>query len=92
MIVNPNIDYTSTKFEYPVLTKIHVVPTYKALHRIQIEIKANFSSLPCKLSGGFHGYLGLILITEQFTNVLVTTICLSYSSSHIRYSGGHNKL
>ena len=62
VMVNPNIEYVNTNFEYPVLTKIHAMPTYEALRKIKNKIKANEASVHCNLGGGNHGHLGLILI------------------------------
>ena len=44
-MTNPNIDYTSTSFEYPTLTKIQGIPTYEPLRKIKNEMKANAASV-----------------------------------------------
>ena len=71
-MTNPNIDYTSTNFEYATLTKIHGIPTYEPLRQIKNEMKANAASLSCDLGGGAHGHLGLMLSPPEYTNVSVT--------------------
>ena len=71
-MVSPNTDYTSTNFEYPVLTKIHGIPIYEALRRIKDEMKANAASVPCDLGGGAYGHLGLILTEVGYTKIAVT--------------------
>ena len=35
-----NIDYVTTYFEYPTLTKIHGKPTYEPLNKIKIQLKS----------------------------------------------------
>ena len=69
MMANPNIEYTSTNFEYPTLTKIQIIPTYERLRKIKKELKANAASVPCDLDGGAHGHLGLILTMLEHANV-----------------------
>ena len=71
-MTNPNIDYTSTNFEYAALTKIHGMPAYEPLRQIKNEMKANAASVPCDLGGGAHGHLGLMLSPPEYTNVSVT--------------------
>ena len=39
-------------FEYPVLTKIHGMPTYEALQKIKNKLKANAASVPFELREG----------------------------------------
>jgi len=56
-----NIDYRTTFFEFPQLTKIHGEPDYDTLHRLHNELKSNAGSVPSTLGGGAHGHLGLIL-------------------------------
>ena len=65
-MANPNIDYANTIFEYPILTKIHGIPTYESLRRIKNEIKANAASVYCDLGGGNHGHLGLIMSALEY--------------------------
>ena len=60
-MANSNIDYTTTNFEYTVLTKIHGMPTYESIWKIKNKMKANSASVPCDLGGGTHGYLGVML-------------------------------
>ena len=77
MMADPNIDYTSTNFEYPKLTKIQGIPTYEPLRRIKNELKANAVSVPSDLGRGAHGHLGLMLTVQEyelFTDRLHTTV------------------
>jgi len=74
-MTNPNIDYTSTNFEYSSLTKIQGIPTYEPLRKIKNEMKANAASVPCDLGGGNNGHLGLILSIPEYANVSLTPYC-----------------
>ena len=65
-MANANVDFKSTHFEYPVLTKIHGPPTYETLVQLHNEIKANASSVPSSLGGGAHGHLGLVVPPAQY--------------------------
>lgn len=60
-----NIDYKTTNFEFPVLTKITGQPHYELLKTIKNELKSNASSVPCDLGGGNNGHLGLILTPAE---------------------------
>ena len=64
-----HIDYATTRFQYPVLTKIHGAPTYKTLTTLKKELKANAQSVGCNLGGGAHGHLGLILTPNEYATV-----------------------
>ena len=68
-MTNPNIDYITTTFEFPTLTKIQGVPTYEQLRPIKNEMKSNAASVPCDLGGGAHGHLGLMLTGAEYSNV-----------------------
>ena len=60
------IDYTSTLFDYPTLTKIHGAPTYKSLMVLKKELQANARSVGSNLGGGAHGNLGLVLTPAEY--------------------------
>jgi len=68
-MANPNIDYASTNFEYPVLTPIQGIPTYEFIQKAKNEMKANAASVPFDLGGGAHGHLGLMLTRQEYQNV-----------------------
>jgi hypothetical protein len=68
-MTNPNIDYISTNFEFPTLTKIQGIPTYEQLRNIKNEMKSNAASVPCDFGGGAHGHLGLMLTGAEYSNV-----------------------
>ena len=70
--MNPNIDYRSTNFEYPTLTKIQDIPTYEPLRKIKNEMKANAASVPCDLGGGENSHLSLIITGPEYENVSPT--------------------
>lgn len=69
MITHPNINYTSTHFEYPAITEIHEFSTYDLLRKMKNEMKANGASFPCNLGGGAHTHLGLILTALEHANI-----------------------
>jgi hypothetical protein len=64
-----NIDYVTTYFEFPTLTKVHGEPTYESLQEIKDEIKANAASVESLLGGGLNGHLGLVLTPQEYTRV-----------------------
>ena len=66
---SPAIDYISTHFEYPVLTKITDQITYAALKKIKNELKANAGKVQSDLGGGAHGHLGQVLNGVEYTTV-----------------------
>lgn len=68
-MTNLNIDYTSTNFEYPTLTKLQGIPTHEPLKKIKNEIKANAAIVPCDLGGGANGHLGLMLTGTEYSNI-----------------------
>ena len=68
-MANPNIDYTITNFEYPVLTKIHGIP--KSILKIKNKMKENAASVPCDLGGGAHVHLGIMLTRSEYANISV---------------------
>ena len=67
-----NVDYVSTVFQYPVLTKVHDTPTYDLLKRIKDELKANAGNVQCDLGGDRHGHLGLVLSPEEYASISAT--------------------
>ena len=69
---NTNIDYVHTSFQYPVLTKVHDMPTYELLKNIKDEVKANATNVQCDLGGGRHGHLGLVLTPVKYALIVAT--------------------
>ena len=67
-----NIDYVTTYFEFPTLTKVHGEPTYESLQEIKDETKANAASVESELGGGVNGHLGLVLTPQEYTRVNAT--------------------
>ena len=67
-----NIDYKTTNFEYPVLTKISGQPNYELLKTIKNALKANTASVPSNLGGGSNGHLGLVLTPAEYLTVSAT--------------------
>ena len=78
-MINPNTDYISTNFEYPILTKIYWIPTYEALRRIKDEMKDSWASELWNLGGGSNGHLGLMLIAATYMNAaVIPCVCHIY--------------
>ena len=64
----PNaVDYKTTCFEHPKLTKIHGESTFETLKVVEDELKANAQSVYSPLGGGQHGHLGLVIDPFQYT-------------------------
>ena len=60
------IDYTTAKFELPVLEKIHGESSYESLKNLKKQLKTNALSLSSDLGGGEHGHLSLVLTSEEY--------------------------
>ena len=69
MVANTNIDYITTSFEFPVLSKVSGRPTYESLKKIKDELKTNASTVSSDLGGGANGHLGLVLTDVEYTFV-----------------------
>ena len=67
-----SINYKETLFEQANLTPISGKPTFKMLHNLQNEIKANVKAIYSNHGVGSHGHLGLVLTDAQYTLVLLT--------------------
>ena len=63
------VDYQSFYFKYKIPIPIHGVPTYKALKQLKMELQANASSVETDLGSSNHGYLGLVLIDEEYNSI-----------------------
>ena len=62
-----NINYKNTIFEQVNLTHINSEPTFKMLHKLRNEIKANSKAVYSNLGGGAHCPLGLVLTDVQYS-------------------------
>ena len=62
-------DCKKTHFPYPELDKIHRQPAIDQILKIYKQIKQNAASVPTTLAGGQHGFLSLVLTTEQWNNI-----------------------
>ena len=68
-MASTNINYVSTYFEYPTLTKIHGEPSYKTLQELKNQLKGNTSGITSDLGGGVNGHLGLVCTANEYLNV-----------------------
>ena len=66
------VDYISTYFEHPTLTKIHGKPTYTTLRKMKKELMRNAASVTSDLGGGANGHLGLIISPLDYSTVNAT--------------------
>ena len=71
MTKSSNIDYVSTYFEIPELTKIHGRPTFETLKVIKNELKTNGSSVTTDLGGGLNGHVGIVTTPAEYTLVSI---------------------
>ena len=66
------VNYKDSYFEHPVLTAIRREPTYKTLHHLKNELKANASSVSTTFGGGKNVYLGMILAPTEYCRIAPT--------------------
>ena len=71
-MTSTSIDYTSTYFENPTVTKIHGEPNFFSLQRLNNQIKANLASVNTGLGGGRLKHLGLGLTVAEYFSVSQT--------------------
>ena len=64
-----SIEYYTSCFEYPVLDKIHGMPTFITLTKMKKQLQSNAQSITSDLGGGGHGHLGLVLTPEEYSTV-----------------------
>ena len=64
-----DIDCINTHFEIPSLDKIHGEPSYHTLRDLKKQLKANTVQVSSDLGGGANRYLGLVLISTEYTGV-----------------------
>ena len=67
------IDYRSTFFDYPSLTKITGEPSLSTLMTLRNELKANAQSVESNLGGGAHGHLGLVVPASVYNYIAPAT-------------------
>eukprot|EP00591_Stephanopyxis_turris_P011763 CAMPEP_0195511484 /NCGR_PEP_ID=MMETSP0794_2-20130614/3783_1 /TAXON_ID=515487 /ORGANISM="Stephanopyxis turris, Strain CCMP 815" /LENGTH=71 /DNA_ID=CAMNT_0040639083 /DNA_START=51 /DNA_END=262 /DNA_ORIENTATION=- len=57
---------TLNDIPYPAITKIVGRPTYVSIRELVRQLKANASAIATDLGGGQHGFLGLILLDNEY--------------------------
>ena len=60
------VDYRSTVFEHPTLTRIHGEPTFEGIRQLHKEVMVNAQTVHSDLGGGAHGHLGLTLSPRRY--------------------------
>ena len=68
------IDYHTTVFEYPNLTKIHGEPIFEGFQVIHKELMVNTQKVQSDLGSGAHVHLGLVLSPQRYT-WLISNAC-----------------
>ena len=66
MIIS-SVNYRETFFLNPDLTRILGIPTYDALHQMQLKLNNNALSVYSKLGGGTHIHLSLLMTNKKYT-------------------------
>jgi predicted metalloprotease len=56
--------------------KIRGEPNYQKLTKLHDDIKANASSIPSRLGGGAHGYLGVVLTAAAYAATIAPAVAL----------------
>ena len=65
-MTSTTVDYRTTVFEFPTLTKIHGEPTFEGVRRLHKELMVNAQTVHSDLGGGAHGHLGLVLSPARY--------------------------
>ena len=60
------VNYRKTFFPKLDLTRIIGIPTYDALHQINLELKNSALSIKSNLEGATHGNLGILMINVKY--------------------------
>ena len=60
------VDYRTTVFEYPTLTKLHGESTFEGVQILHKELMVNAQTVHSELGGGTHRYLGLVLSPGRY--------------------------
>ena len=68
-IIISTVNYRDTFFPKPDITRILGIPTYDALHQMQLELKTNALSVHSKLWGPTHKTIGLLMINTKYDTV-----------------------
>ena len=63
------VNYQETLFPKPDLTRILNIPTYDALHQMQLELNSNALTVHSNLVGGTHGHLGILIANTKYATL-----------------------
>ena len=85
-----SINYKENLFERANLTPIHGKQTFKTLHKLRNEIKANAKSVYSNIGGGAHVHLGLVLTDAQCALISPTPFSLTDTPGSSYHYGRHN--
>ena len=69
MSMAANINLKELYFEYKVLLKITVEPTFDKLHKMFQQLKSNTEKFPCTMGGGANRYLWMLISDAQYNTV-----------------------
>ena len=65
-MATPTVNYRTTVFKYPTLTRIHGEPNFESIKQMHREIMINAQTVHSNLGGGAHGHLGLTLSPGRY--------------------------
>ena len=65
-MTTPTVDYRTTAFEHPTLTKIHGEPMFEGVWQLHKEVMVNAQTVHSDLGGGTHGHLGVVLSPRRY--------------------------
>ena len=68
-----SVEYIGEKLPIKNIPTIIGDPTYQAINELREALYANAGAIPMKLGGGHNGYVGLIMGTAVYENILGTT-------------------
>ena len=88
-MMSNNIDYVTTYFEYPTLTKIHGEPTYKTLRELKKRSKVNAATVTSDLVGvrGVNIHLELVCTPAKISEYQRYIIFSTSKPWNISYAG-----
>ena len=61
-----SVNYRTTVFEYPTLTKIHGEPTFEGVRTLHKELMVNAQTVHSELGRGAHGHMVLVLTPGRY--------------------------
>lgn len=66
---NTSVEQITESFTTPSILRVSGKPTYKTIKDVEKKIITNAACVPCKLGGGGHCYLGLVLNPNKYITI-----------------------